>query len=73
VLTAFSKNLEGDLDPKTCAELQRHLDACPSCRGACDSLKRTLAACARVSAGPVSDAVKRSVRAALRAALAVQA
>jgi len=65
VLAEFSKNLEGDLDPSLCAELQRHLDGCKSCRNACDSLKRTLAACADATAGPVPDAVKSSVRAAV--------
>jgi RNA polymerase sigma-70 factor (ECF subfamily) len=72
VLTALSHELEGDLDPEICATLQRHLDACPSCRGACDSLKQTLAICARLPAGPVPAAVKDSVRAALRAALATR-
>jgi RNA polymerase sigma-70 factor (ECF subfamily) len=70
VLAAFSKKLEGELDPKVCADLERHIEACPACRGICDSLKRTLAVCAGVAAGPVPEAVRRSVRAALRDALA---
>jgi RNA polymerase sigma-70 factor (ECF subfamily) len=65
VLAAFSKKLEGDLDPKVCADLERHIEACPGCRGICDSLKRTLAVCAGVATGPVPEDVRRSVRTAL--------
>lgn len=66
VLTAFSKQLEGDLDPGRCAELQQHVDGCPTCRATCDSLKRTLAVCASAPPGPVPVAVKEAIRAALR-------
>jgi RNA polymerase sigma-70 factor, ECF subfamily len=69
VLTAFSNQLEGDLEPRLCAELQAHIEGCAACRATCDSLKRTLAICASRPAGPVPDAVRDAVRAALRAAL----
>jgi RNA polymerase sigma-70 factor (ECF subfamily) len=69
VLTAFSRRLEGDLEPRLCADLQNHVEACTACRGRCDSLKASLAMCANAMHGPVPDAVKRSVRAALQAAL----
>jgi RNA polymerase sigma-70 factor, ECF subfamily len=69
VLTAFSQQLEGDLEPRLCAELHDHIDGCPACRATCDSLKRTLAVCASGPAGPVPAGVKDAVRAALRAAL----
>ena len=52
VLTAFSKKLEGDLAPTLCADLERHVDACAACRGACDSLKRALATCAHLAREP---------------------
>jgi RNA polymerase sigma-70 factor (ECF subfamily) len=70
VLAAYSAKMEGDLDPKLCADLERHIDACAACRGICDALKRSLAVCASVPAGPVPEAVRRSVRAALQDALA---
>jgi RNA polymerase sigma-70 factor (ECF subfamily) len=69
VLMAFSHQLEGDLEPRLCAELQGHIHGCPACRATCDSLKRMLAVCASGPEGPVPDAVRDAVRAALRAAL----
>jgi RNA polymerase sigma-70 factor, ECF subfamily len=69
VLTAFSKRLEGDLDPRLCAELQDHVDGCAACRARCDSLKRVLSVCTGAPSGPVPAAVADSVRAALRAEL----
>ena len=69
VLTAFSKKLEGDLAPTLCADLERHVDACAACRGACESLKRALATCAHLPARPVPEDVKQSVRKAVREAL----
>jgi RNA polymerase sigma-70 factor (ECF subfamily) len=69
VLAAFSRELEGDLEPRLCAELQGHIDRCADCRGTCDSLKRTLAVCASAAPGHVPEAVSDAVRAALRAAL----
>jgi RNA polymerase sigma-70 factor, ECF subfamily len=69
VLTAFSNQLEGDLEPRLCAELQEHIDRCAACRVTCDSLKRTLAVCASATGGLVPDAVRDEVRAALQAAL----
>jgi RNA polymerase sigma-70 factor (ECF subfamily) len=70
VLTSFSKQIEGDLDPGLCAELQHHVEGCAACRARCHSLKRTLAVCAGGPPGPVPPAVKESVRAALRTELA---
>jgi len=69
VLTAFSKKLEGDLAPTLCADLERHVDACPACRGACESLKRALATCADLATQPVPEEIKQSVRQAVRDAL----
>ena len=69
VLTAFSRQLEGDLEPRLCAELQEHVEGCAACRATCDSLKQTLAVCASEPPGPVPVAVREAVRAALRLAL----
>jgi RNA polymerase sigma-70 factor, ECF subfamily len=69
VLTAFSNQLEGDLQPELCAELQEHIDGCAPCRATCDVLKRALAVCASATATPVPPAVRDAVRAALQAAL----
>ena len=69
VLTAFSRQLEGDLEPRLCAQLQEHVDGCAACRATCNSLKQTLAVCASEPPGPVPVAVREAVRTALRSAL----
>ena len=68
VLLALSKQLEGDLDPRLCAEFEQHIAGCTACRGRCDSLKRSLAAC-RAAATPAPEAIKIAVRNALHDAL----
>lgn len=69
VLAMFSRHLEGEIAPDLCAQMERHLEACGRCRGACESLKRTLALCRSTPSPRVPDAVQESVRAALRAFL----
>jgi len=74
VLTMFSQHLEDEISADLCAQMERHLEACGRCRGACDSLKRTLALCR--TSGPaveVPAAVQASVKKALRAFLAENA
>jgi RNA polymerase sigma-70 factor (ECF subfamily) len=70
VLTSFSKHLEDELSPEICADMERHLQACDHCRGACDSLKRALALCrASGQTIQVPAAVQASVKLALRSVL----
>jgi RNA polymerase sigma-70 factor (ECF subfamily) len=67
VLTLFSQHLEDEISADVCAEMERHLEVCGRCRGACDSLKRTLALCR--TAGPAVEvpvSVQASVKVALR-------
>jgi RNA polymerase sigma-70 factor (ECF subfamily) len=45
VVELFSQRMEGEIDGASCAELERHLQGCPVCRGRCDSLRATLALC----------------------------
>lgn len=71
VLTLFSQHVEDEISADVCAEMERHIEACARCRGACDSLKRTLALCR--TAGPSIDVpapVQASVKVALRSFLA---
>jgi len=74
VLTMLSKHLEDEISADVCAEMDRHLLACGRCRGACDSLRRTLALC-RTSAGAaeVPASVQASVKTALQDFLAEKA
>lgn len=66
VLTLFSRHLEGEIGPDVCAEMERHLAGCDRCRGACDTLRRTLLLCRTLPAGDVPPAVQRSVKVALQ-------
>lgn len=69
VPTLFSQYLEGEIDPAACAQMEAHLAACPRCQGACDALKRTLAACRRLPAPEVPPETAAAVRTAIRALL----
>lgn len=74
VLTLFSQHLEDEISAQVCAEMERHIEVCARCRGACDSLKHTLALCR--TAGPAVDvpaSVQASVKVALRNFLAENA
>jgi len=69
VLTMLSKKLEDEISPDLCAEMERHVDGCPHCKGLCDSLKRTLALCKSAPSPLVSRHVQESLRKAVQAAL----
>ncbi len=66
VLTLYSQHLEAEISAELCAEMERHLEGCDRCRGACDSLRRTLALC-RTSGAEVEvpAAVQQAVKRAL--------
>jgi RNA polymerase sigma-70 factor (ECF subfamily) len=69
VLTMLSKKLEDEISPNLCAEMERHVDGCPHCKGLCDSLKRTLALCKSAPSPLVPRHVQESLRKAVQAAL----
>ncbi len=70
VLTLFSRHLEDEISAEVCADMERHLQSCPRCRMACDSLRRTLALCRTAPAVDVPVSVQNSVRVAIRDLLA---
>ena len=70
VLGLFSRHLEDEIDPGTCAEMERHLAACPRCEAACDSLKHVLSLCRRSVVPDVPSDLQESIRAGIRAFLA---
>jgi RNA polymerase sigma-70 factor (ECF subfamily) len=70
VVAIFSQRMEGEIDPRACAELEAHLQTCAACRGKCDSLRATLTMCRDVGQAQVPPDVARSVREALRAFIA---
>jgi len=73
VLTLFSRHLEGEISADLCAQMERHLEDCGRCRGACESLKHTLALCHSAPTPRVPDSVQQSVRRSLRRLLATDA
>lgn len=72
VVALFSQHLEGDLDPRVCATMEEHLAHCGRCRGACESLKRTLAMCRQLPTPEVPTPLAASVKAAIQAFLREQ-
>jgi RNA polymerase sigma-70 factor, ECF subfamily len=70
VLTLFSSHLEGQISAEVCAEMARHIEACPRCKGACDSLKQTLSLCHATPPAQIPVAVQVEVQGALRTFLA---
>jgi RNA polymerase sigma-70 factor, ECF subfamily len=69
ILDLFSRHLEDELDPATCADMERHLAACPRCAAACDSLRRVLSVCRSSPVPEVPPDLQESVRAGIRAFL----
>jgi RNA polymerase sigma-70 factor (ECF subfamily) len=66
VVHLFSQHLEGEISSPLCAEMERHLASCPSCRDRCASLQRTLALCKAAPLPEVPAKVQASVRQALK-------
>lgn len=67
VATLWSKMLEGELSQEDCASMEKHMQGCTACAGACDALKRALVACRRVATVEVPPEVQARVKAAVRA------
>jgi len=70
VLTMLSRHLEDDLPGSACAALEAHVSRCPSCQGACDSLKRALVLCRETPARQTTAQAEPAVRDAVRRFLA---
>ena len=66
VVAMLSRRLEGEIDSGACAEMEKHLQSCATCRGRCDSLRATLTLCRNAGSAQVPPEVARSVREALR-------
>ncbi len=55
-----------EIDQAACARIEAHLEKCPHCTAACDSLKRTVSMCRAIPGGEVPAPVRAAVRQALR-------
>ena len=69
VVDLLSRHLEGEIDARTCAEMERHVTACPRCQAACDSLRQTLRLCGATPSPEVPEALKESIRRGIRSLL----
>ena len=65
VVALWSKKLDGDLSQGDCAAMEKHVESCPSCRGACDALKSALFACQNIRTNDVPSEVQARVKAAV--------
>lgn len=65
VLSLYSKHLEHEISTEVCNQMERHVNGCSRCRGACESLKRTLALCSASDPGAVPASVQIAVKRAL--------
>jgi RNA polymerase sigma-70 factor (ECF subfamily) len=70
VVELLSRYLEGEIDSGTCAEMERHVTACPRCQAACDSLRQTLRLCGTTPSPEVPEALKETIRQGIRNVLA---
>lgn len=59
--------LEGELDPKMCAELEAHLSACPPCVHFLDGYRATGKVCREALARQMPEEMKSALRDFLRA------
>jgi RNA polymerase sigma-70 factor, ECF subfamily len=70
VVDLLSRHLEGDVGRDACAEMERHVAACPRCQGACESLRQTLRLCGSIPADDVPPELSRAIREGIRSLLA---
>lgn len=61
----ISEYLDGELDSRTCLEIEAHLKECPECRHCADSLKKTIQLCRETA----KEKVPAEMRARLKSAL----
>lgn len=69
VLRRLSAYLDDELSVGVCAEIRRHLGACPNCELFVESLRETVTLCRHTAVKPLTPAAKARLRAQiLRAA-----
>ncbi len=55
-----------EIDQAACVQIEAHLQKCPRCAAACDSLKRTVSLCRAIPGGAIPASVRAAVRRALQ-------
>jgi RNA polymerase sigma-70 factor (ECF subfamily) len=53
----LSEYIDGEVDAKTCEEIERHIDACLPCKICLATLKQTVRLCQEVRQSPVPEDV----------------
>jgi RNA polymerase sigma-70 factor (ECF subfamily) len=72
VVRALSEQLEGQIDARSCAELERHVSSCPACARTCGALRSALRVCKQSPTPTPHPEVQAQVQAALDAWLATR-
>jgi RNA polymerase sigma-70 factor (ECF subfamily) len=62
----ISEYLDGELDNRTCDEIERHLKDCPDCLDCIESLKATIRLCKEEPEAEISEGFRKRLRASLR-------
>jgi len=70
VVRLFSRHLEGDISPRTCASMERHLASCPRCEASCEGLKQLLRMCRTAPEPDLPADLQEKVRHAVHALVA---
>jgi anti-sigma factor RsiW len=66
ILTNISMYLDGELDRTACDEIERHCEACVSCRELVEGLRQTIGLCRRAAETPLPDTVRQRARASVQ-------
>lgn len=67
----FSRYLEDEISPEQCAQMEKHLEDCRHCQGACSALKRTLALCRDAPQPKLTATLRGAVQEAVEAFVAM--
>lgn len=63
----LSRKIEGELTTADCAAMEKHVEGCPRCKGACTALTRALGTCTRLAKDEaVPEALQEDVRRAMK-------
>ena len=68
-ISILSRYIEGDVDAPMCERLYAHVDGCPACGAACDSLRAVLGACRKSRSERMPAKMQGAVRSAIRRAV----
>ena len=62
ILRALSTYIDNELPGEVCAEVRKHMVACPNCEVFVESLRQTIGLCKHLEPRPLSNALKSRIR-----------